>query len=198
MTIHPDEKTVRVPIRVVGGKIEYLRGGSLPTLCDATFGELVLPASAIKLPAVREKLLAESVVPLVEASAHLLVRISSKSIPHPLSRHVRNVRLEKLGQTMCVDITLRETLSIRWRGSKLAALEPVKCNIPALPGKDAESLNHAYRLVSEAFEPHRRSHSANVFHEIFVQRGTGWLPLEALRSEAEEGFEASLVLGDER
>lgn len=93
---------------------------------------------------------------------------------------------------------LREPLSIRWRGSKLGSLEPAKCEIPVLPRKRAESVNHAYRLVSEAFEPHRRSHTANVFQEVFYQAGSRWLPLEVLRRNAESDLESSLVLGEKR
>jgi hypothetical protein len=67
-----------------------------------------------------------------------------------------------------------------------------------LPRKKAESLNHAYRLVSEPFKLHRRSHSANVFQEVFYREGSHWRPLEVLRSNAESDLESSLVLGEKR
>lgn len=193
-----EARTVRVPFRLVDGQLTYFYGGPLPTFKNGCIGELVLPAFDLAVDSVRETLLAEKIVPLLDASTPLLIRISNKSIPRTLAARCRSEILQGHSQTTCVRIRLVEPLSIRWRGAKLGNLEPAQCEIPALPKKTAESLNHAYRLVSEAFEPHRRSHSANVFHEIFFERRGAWLPLEVLRSAAERDLEASLILGPHR
>jgi hypothetical protein len=198
MAAKSDPRTARVPFRVVDGQLMYFYGGPLPSLRDGAMGDLVLPASAIVLDDVRKKLLREAVVPLLAASTLLLVRISNKSIPPALATRCHEQTLVGGGRTHCVRVVLKEPLSIRWRGTKLGSLEPAKCDIPVLPRRKAESLNHAYRLVSEAFEPHRRSHSANVFQEVFYQAGSRWCPLEELRGIAESDLESSLVLGEKR
>ena len=189
---------MRVPFRVADGQLEYFYGGPLPTLRDGALGELILRARDIAVDEVRHKLLAEQVIPLLSASTSLLVRISNKSIPRSLASRSRKECLDGVHDTACVRIVLKEALSIRWRGAKLASLEPAKCEIAALPRKTAESVNHAYRLVSEAFEPHRRSHTANVFQEVFHQANGRWRPLETLRSEAESQLESRLTLDEKR
>jgi hypothetical protein len=191
-------RSVRVPFRFVNGQLTYFYGGPLPTIKNGAIGDLVLPAFDLAVDSVREALLAEKVVPLLDASTPLVIRISNRSIPRTLEARCRAERLQGHAKHACVRILLLEPLLIRWRGAKLGNLEPAKCEIPALPRKKADSLNHAYRLVSEAFEPHRRSHSANVFQEVFFECDKSWLPLEVLRSTAEKQLESSLILGPER
>ena len=48
------------------------------------------------------------------------------------------------------------------RGTKPALLRQVECHIPHLD-LAVNSLNQAYTRISEVFEPHRRSHTGNVF-----------------------------------
>ena len=192
-----ESRSVRVPFRVVGGKLTYFYGGCLPTLRDGAIGDLVLPAFNIAVDKVRKRLLAEQTVLLLEAATSLMVRISNTSTPRRLASRYRKETLDGRDRTSCVRVVLKEP-SIRWRGATLGSLEPAKCEIPVLPRKKAESLNHAYRLVSEAFEPHRRSHTANVFQEVFYQDGQHRRPLEMLRCKAGSAHESSLVLGDRR
>ena len=56
-------------------------------------------------------------------------------------------------------------LRLTLRGTKKPQLLSVKCDIPAL-GKVANSLNHAYSLISEAYEIERISHIGNVFETV--------------------------------
>lgn len=64
--------------------------------------------------------------------------------------------------------------------------------IPALQDLTALSLNHVYRLVSEAFERHRRSHAGNVFSEVYYRVKDAWRPLDAIRAEKEAELEVLL------
>ena len=187
-----------MPFKVVNGQLTYFYGGSLPTIRDGAIGDLVLPAFNIAVDEVRKRLLAEQTVLLLNTATSLMVRISNKSIPRSLASRCREETLDGRDRTSCVRVVLKEPLSIRWRGAKPGSLEPATCEIPVLPRKKAESLNHAYRLVSEAFEPHRRPHTANVFQEVFYQDGQHWGPLEMLRGKAGSDLESSLVLGDKR
>ena len=84
---------------------------------------------------------------------------------------------------------LREDLKLRLRGAKPATLEDATCWIPSRP-EEAKSLNHAYRLVSEKFEPQRLSHSGNVFKVgYYFELSHTWTSLDGLRSAAEASVE---------
>lgn len=51
--------------------------------------------------------------------------------------------------------------------------------------KPVWSLNHAYSILSEVFEPWRISHTGNIYKHVFYQeRNRTWYPLDILRNEA--------------
>jgi hypothetical protein len=57
-----------------------------------------------------------------------------------------------------------------------------------------ESVNETYTRISEVYEPHRRSHTGNVFQKVLYLRKTVgireiWSPLEVLRLELEATLE---------
>lgn len=81
-----------------------------------------------------------------------------------------------------MEIILLEEQQILQRGTKTAKLLPCKCNIPSLH-QEARSINHAYTLISQAFEPDRSSHTGNAFTKVFYfdNRRNIWQPLKALR-----------------
>ena len=70
------------------------------------------------------------------------------------------------------------------RGDQEARLCPCVCAIPSLD-KKAQSLNHAFTLISEAYETLRRSHSGNVFERVYAQDKTNkWVSLDEIRITA--------------
>jgi hypothetical protein len=51
--------------------------------------------------------------------------------------------------------------------------------------EEVDSLNYAFTLLSDKFEPWRRSHTGNVYERIFYQEENGILhPLNVLRNAA--------------
>ncbi len=197
MTKRIDGRSIKIPVKVVHGRLTYFYGGGLPTLKEGAIGDLVVTVSAVVRGDVKKTLLAEAGLPVLDASP-LLVRIRTEGVPGRLAKHWLREELGGAKGTPCVRVDLLGPLSVRWRGTKAATLEPASCEIPALRRLRAESINHAYRLVSEAFEPQRRSHAANVFQEVFFQDEHGWHPLEHLRGRAEAQLESRLQLGDVR
>lgn len=75
---------------------------------------------------------------------------------------------------------MRTSIELHLKGDKEPSLEDCKCRIPVL-NADARSLNHAYTLLSTAFETHRISHSGNVFTHVFFRGETCWLSLNEAR-----------------
>ena len=90
-----------------------------------------------------------------------------------------------------VSVKLIDALQLQLRGTKLGNLRPAKCRIDSID-KEAVSLNHAYRLISESFEPWRIAHSGNVFQKCFHLRGQNLLSLGRLRDEKEAEAEKYL------
>lgn len=69
----------------------------------------------------------------------------------------------------------------------------VKCDIPAL-GKVANSLNHAYSLISEAYEIERISHIGNVFKKVYYRDDFSYHELDTLRGNIQYKFEEDILL----
>jgi hypothetical protein len=134
----------------------------------------------------------ERVVPFLPKGTKLLAQVNAEKVPqelkgflHKSPSHIDNCAL--------VEITLDSDLDIRLRTGREATLMDVGCSSPFLEGREdppiAVSINHAYTLISTYFEPHRKSHSGNVFDKVFYQpeRGNYWLPLRNRRDEIQRG-----------
>lgn len=173
-------RTVRIPVTVEKGHVLRSGGGDLPEIRDGAVAELVLDFDALLDVRERERLAGEEVVPFFPPGTELWVRVSPQSIPAHLARHATS-RPEFPGSF--VRVILKKALMIRLRGAKPGTLMNVECVIPALKAV-AGSVNHAYRLISEAFEPHRISHAGNVFQEVFRMTAKGPRPLDAYRDLA--------------
>lgn len=191
--LEPEKRTVVIPVRVKkDGRLTLLYDdGELPPLREGAVGELRLPAHA--LPEEWAQLLsAHNVVQLLPAEAALWVEVASeKPLDAKFGEHRRqgNIRELKWRGNWLVKVILKAPLCLLWRGTKKPTLLPCRCYIPALD-KWADSLNEAYSHISEAFEPHRRSHTGNVFKLCYCDE-KGLCPLDALREEKQaecEGF----------
>ncbi|RPI26707.1 MAG: hypothetical protein EHM61_10970 [Acidobacteria bacterium] len=62
--------------------------------------------------------------------------------------------------------------------------------------REARSINHAFTLLSQEFETHRISHTANVFERVFYweESDQKWRCLDELRAQAEARFESEVLL----
>lgn len=179
------EKKVSIAIEIKGGKLMQFGGEPLPD-CTDCIGDLVLPAFAIKDPAVLQRLTEERVELLFGDESQLLCRVSGRRVPQHLLARCKQVPVPYTHQDGAfVEVVLDEPLMIRYRGNKRAVLEPVKCHIPALGDLGAESLNEAYRKISEKFEPTRRSFGGNVFLNVFryVEANKEWRPIGEMRGD---------------
>ena len=76
-------KTVRVPIRIVGGEVQLAWGATLPKIADCS-GDLVVPASAIQNPADLAMLSKEELIPLLPAKSIVLCKLGARHIPAAL------------------------------------------------------------------------------------------------------------------
>lgn len=176
--------SVKIFVRCQDGGFQLPDGRPLPKIRDGAIGELTLDAGDLEDNAALRALQGERLVPFLPSGSALMVRVGSNGMPADLRRHAVEIRDFGSRSTWFVPIVVEQTVDLRLRATKLATLEPARCIIPSL-GKKADSINHAYAIVSEAFEPWRRSRGGNVFREVFCRYRGGWVALDRLRSEPE-------------
>lgn len=195
----PESKTVKVSVIVENGQL-------IPVdrdlkLKDCATGELTILATAVLDETKRQELLRKINVEIMSSDTMLLAVMkpytdfgaaldpeAKNALPQELMKHAFNPR--EHGESvagpvdgMLIPFFIRMPLKMELRGgAKPARLEPCPCDIVTLK-KEAFSVNHAYTLLSEVYEPRRMSHTGNVFTKIyyFNVNKRAWEPLEALR-----------------
>jgi uncharacterized protein DUF3293 len=163
-------RTVRVPIRIADGAVVLAWGTALPEMRDCS-GDLIVPASAIRNAADLAILSADDWIPFLPAGATVLCKLGARHIPAGLLKLCQFALLPEAPHQRAafVEIVLEKDLELRLRGTKPALLGDVPCKIPAMSGREAYSLNEAYRRISEKFEPTRRSAGGNVFLNVYYK-----------------------------
>lgn len=194
MSQDPPERTVCIPVRVVGGTLVPFYGGQWPPLAEGTIGDLILPARALLNPQDQLLLSARLEIPLLPKGAELLIGVSPEARHPAVERLSNEVDLDGAERTF-VRLRLSEELRLEMRGTKKSRLCACKCSLPALK-QEADSVNEAYTIASHAVELKRRSHTGNVFTKVFYEdspansRIERWRPLDRLRDHAEALLES--------
>jgi hypothetical protein len=184
-------RTACIPIRVVVGGIQYFYGGPLPRLRDGTVGDLIVQESDLLDQRDVALLKQEQSVVLLPADSKVLLPVNPRGDTEGVIVADSHGRcLPSFATAGWVETVLKGELRLRLRGTKSGILEPVPCLIPAI-SRQAISVNEAYRLVSERYEPNRRSHSGNVFELAHCWLGR-WRSLGELRDEVQAAHEKRL------
>jgi hypothetical protein len=206
--------TVRVPVRWVNGHWELLYGGGVPVK-EGTLGELRFDASRIEdkqfLTAVTKK----SKIKILDEGVELRVALTIKApldedhrkflLPHAATRHDHTARISP--DSRFVSITLGscgraqkargETSGGLWlslEGMEPRDLEAGIVQLPKIGALDqADSLNHAFTLLSEEFEPWRQAHTGSIYQRVLYKDGELWYPLDDLRNRIVVGAERTLI-----
>ena len=134
---------------------------------------------------IRGDLSGQRSIPFLKAGSSILFGVSPAMIgDNPPSGLLRPDRPKILSGDWFVEVQLNADLYLQVRGDQETRLSSCSCTILAL-NEEALSLNHAFTLISEAYETKRRSHSGNVFDRgYFVQASGSWQSLDQLRLEA--------------
>lgn len=213
---YPDWKEkVTVPIKRVGDRWEFFYGGDVPAK-DGAMGELTIEADDITDERFRQRVSAEITVQILEEGTPLLVALSDRSgnnlkgdwpDKHPLDLPLGTTRLERvwLGppkakysaslQQELNDIPEKGGLWLRLRGLEKTELLSSTVRMPSAVSKEfANSLNHAFTLLSQTYERHRISNTGNVYTRVFYQEKDGqWYPLDDLRKGVQVSKERELL-----
>ncbi|HLJ55176.1 MAG TPA: hypothetical protein VKT77_09050 [Chthonomonadaceae bacterium] len=223
MSYIPDKSAERmtIPVRISKGRVTYFYGGPMPRLTEGAVGDLVLSAHAIEDDEWSHTLRQQIEVEILPADAPLLLAMRFDKIPRDLYKHLYEydsatlrhrfpfdwqgeneggLRREYMADAKhwinfgFVPILLEGPLSLLLRGAKPAELRPARCRIPALDDS-AISVNHAYTLVSQQFEPDRASHTGNVFDRARFEMDGRWRRLAELRESREADYERQYLIG---
>ena len=189
----PYKKTVRLTVQIVNGELKFFYGGDLPVMNNGTIGELIIPEYCIprdyRLSLIRK----EAKKVFLPQGTALMARLSPKS-DDQTKKFLKRMKVFPPVDGLFSEIRLESELCINFRGTKNPELLDCTCKINALPDESAKSVNHAFTLLSEKFEILRRSHTANVFDQVYYQNQPNhWVPLAERRKELIGEFEYELI-----
>lgn len=209
-----DLEPVRIPVKLVDGQWEYFYGGCLP-IKDGSVGDLVVDRSRIEDKKFLSNLKCASKHKILEIGATLLVALTVKhplDIGPGLVQHLLPVGsggpdlgdayywTSRSGDTRFVQVSIGGPTAVQrqldpeekggvWLHVEGLVPKGVSSSTVMLPGGvgngSADSLNHAFTLLSERYEPWRKSHTGNIYDRMLYQETNGkWYPLNVLRNAA--------------
>ncbi len=84
---------------------------------------------------------------------------------------------------------------LRLQGAQAKSIHVSSVIVPnEISTQNLDSLNHAFTLLSEVYEPWRKSHTGNVYERILYQeKNKKWYPLEVIRRAAIAEAEHELI-----
>jgi hypothetical protein len=168
------QKRLRIGVRFDGVGFVLVDGQPLPKLAMDSFAELVIAPESIEDEMVRANLAGLRTIPFLAEGSFILFGVSPAMIDDKQAAGlVRPEHPRILSEYLFVEVKLDADLWLQVRGDQEAGLSRCLCTITAL-GRSAQSLNHAFTIISEAYETKRRSHSGNVFDRGYVMSGAGW------------------------
>jgi hypothetical protein len=172
--------TVRIGARWRNGKLLSLGEEPIPEIQDGTLIELVIPAWAVTSENDRRRLRSMTQIDMLPEKEILWLGLSRQAVSPELHEKFPNHGAGAAAGYLLADVKLLAPLRASMDGSQRIKLEPCRCHI-RLMNTEARSLNHAYTLLSQEFEPERLSHTGNVFRHGFVKRNGHWASLNDLR-----------------
>ena len=180
-----NKKRLRIGVRVEESGIVLLDGRPLPQLHQGSVGEIVFAPESFVDEKIRTGLIDETRVPFLAKKTLIMMGMSPSVIGDAARKgliHPDSLRI--FSEDMFIEVILEADQLLQVRGDQVAKLAPCPCFIPALDRK-AGSLNHAFTLISEAYETLRRSHSGNVFLKAYANGDSGrWVSLDEFRLRA--------------
>ena len=217
------QATLRVPMKLVNGQWEYFYGGALPVK-DGTVADMIVDESSFTDKAFINTLKQRSRHKILDEDTELLVALTIKPEPkldkkikhHLIPIHFPDIQVSTVfhnnhlsPDTMFVTIKIGGPtdqqvatndgdgggLWLDIQGLQPKGLVSSSINLPeGVSDEPAISLNHAFTLLSQAYEPWRKSHTGNIYSRMFYkEKNSRWYPLEILRNTSIAKEEHQLI-----
>lgn len=199
-------KEIKIPVTFVDGRWVMSKGGDIPVVPEGTVAEVRIHPQRIKDKQPVETTSRKFQVKFLDEDTELRVALT---IRFPFDRDNRRFVLPYDATRVfptTYSASKRQFVSIRLAGPSFRqkeraepcgglwlSFEGTECrdlitgliSLPKVGGLDeATSLNHAFTLLSEEFEPWRNSHTGSIYDRVYYQDGNCWYPLKHLRSQA--------------
>jgi hypothetical protein len=222
----PYSKKLRLPLLFVDGKWELEFGGQVP-VPHGTTAEILVDVSKITDRAFSEKMLARSAIPIFSPGESLRAYLAIKdgatlsdeqrNLLIPFDRVKNEIAIGFMdnwntGEISFIEVQLgppteRQAESPEFSNGGLwlitegfspSDLRSSTIELPTCVSDErAISLNHAFTLLSEVYEPWRKSHTGNAYQRfLYKEKDGNWYPLELLRdaklAEKEQQIAADL------
>ncbi len=209
-----NRKILRVPVMIVDGKLKYIYGDELP-LKNGTVGDLIIDEIAITDNNFKSLLKRKSAYKILDVDSELLVALTIKpgfKLDKKLIEHLKKINSQDIilgtpyyhtlrsSDTQFVKIQINGPTDKQKKTSPaelggiwlhLEGLQPKNLTTSTVKLPDevssepAISLNHAFTLLSDKYEPWRKSHTGNIYSRILYQEtNKKWYPLDVLRNAA--------------
>jgi hypothetical protein len=204
----PSERRVRIPVRLVESKWEFLFGGQVPVK-EGAIAELVVDRGAIDDRSFLEKMDWRETHKVLDQTTPLLIEVNVHADhppPEDLKRHL--IRYNDIKWKLALDSvnpgsyfvkvwldeandkqksSLRTTSGGLWlitHGFDAIGLASTTIRLPDdIFPNPVDSLNHAYTRLSELYESWRISHTGNIYKHVLYQEKNGkWYRLDLLRN----------------
>lgn len=201
-------RSVTVPVTRVGDRWEFVKGGDL-LIRDGAYAELILDADQILDEGLRRRLTLDDRIKVLDEGTELRVALSDREFTGHGAGFSQDLSPANLyipmppGTTRFVSVWLSSStpvsrnpqfvpaadsgaLWLRLRGLDECELQAGAVRMPeGFETPTARSLNHAFTLLSKAYEKHRISNTGNVYTRIYYQETNGnWYPLDDLRQDS--------------
>jgi hypothetical protein len=204
-------KVLHLPIKFSDGMVMLEFGGPLP-LKEGEKGELVISAGSIDDPALIDRYTQRNSIRLLPQGAELLVMLSNnrpfylpkelegelkrtESVKPNLGKWFRSRRGSATASFVSISIGplfpwqdapdggVEGGLWLELEGPRSIGLVSSEILLPKVIEADPiKSLNHAFTVLSENFEPQRISHTGNVYeHVLYLESDGLWYPLKLFR-----------------
>lgn len=214
---------LRIPVRLVDGQWEFLYGGGLP-IRNGAVGDLVVDSGAVQDKTFLAQLQRASKHKVLEPFTDLLVALTVRPEPVlapqllncllPIKSpelqfgeayfHTRRPDGTRFIRIWVVEPSDRQRhlnpdetggVWLHLKGLEATGVSTSTIRLPEpVSTKPAESLNHAFTLLSEKFEPWRLSHTGNIYDRVLYREANGkWYPLNVLRNAREAQEEHQLI-----
>lgn len=203
-------KRLRLPMRFIDGAWELEFGGQVP-VAHETKAEMLVDVRSITDQNFRRRMLAQSAIRILEPGKPLRAYLATKDLSNvPKDKADRLIHWDDAKDDIAlgaidyasshglsfIDVKIgpptdKQSRSLEYKDGGLwlivqgftpSELRSSTIELPGIFDEPAISLNHAFTMLSEVFEPWRMSHTGNVYERFLYQESNGkWYPLEWLR-----------------
>lgn len=219
------QRALTIRMKFISGNWEMLGGGQIPVK-DGAEAELRVPVSQIEDRDFTERMTVKGIIPILPKGASLRVVVSTKDlrgISEGNKKHITPLRAaapeffmvkerfrygaeasfltvqigEPTNRQLSLDELSEGGLWLVFEGAQPVEIKSSKIILPeGVADEEAISLNHAFTMLSEVYEPWRKSHTGNIYDQFFYQEEDGkWFPLSLLRDARVAKQEQKIAFG---